>query len=68
MPVSRNRANFEPRQRWGSDPDHDNASRHEHERHHRVHSNAERAMISIIANRMHMRHLSNGQKRQQDEA
>lgn len=68
MPVSTNRASLKLRVRCGSDPDHDNAGCHDHERHDRVHYNAERAMISISTDRMHMRHLGHGQERQQDEA
>jgi hypothetical protein len=68
MPVPRNRANFKQRQGWGSEPDHDNANSHDHERHDRVHRNAERAMISITADPMHMRHLGHSKKREEDEA
>jgi hypothetical protein len=68
MPISTNRTNFKRRLRCRSEPDHDNADCHDHERHDRVNYNAERAMISITADRMHMRHLGHGQKRQQDQA
>jgi hypothetical protein len=60
VPVSTNRANFKRRQRRGSDPDHDNASCHDHERHDRVHHDAELAMIGVTPNRMHMRYLGDG--------
>jgi hypothetical protein len=68
MPISTNRANFKRRWRRGCDPDRENANCHDHERHNRVHHNAERAMIGITADRMHVRNLGDGQKRQQDEA
>jgi hypothetical protein len=68
MPISTNRANFKRRLRGGSEPDHDNAGCHDRERHHRVHYNAERTMISITADSMHMRHLGHGQKREQNQA
>ncbi len=68
MPVPDDCAGLADRGRRGSDPDQDNLSRGDRKRHHRVHHDAERTMIDVTADRVHMRHLGHGQKRQQEEA
>jgi len=68
MPVPTNRANFKVRQRRGPDPDQANRDPHDQKGHHRVHRDAELAMIGVTPNRVHMGYLGNGQIRQQNEA
>ena len=64
MPVSDDRASLAHRGRCDSDPDQENLSHGDCERHHRVHHDAQRTMIGVAANRMHVRHLGHGQNRQ----
>lgn len=62
MPGSRNRADFTPHQRCGSDSDNENPNDEHHKGQYRVHRNAKLAMIGVICNRMHMRCLGDGKK------
>ena len=64
MPVSTSGANFKSHRCCRSDPDNDNASCHDHERHDRVHHDAELAMIGVTPNRVPMCYLGDGQKGQ----
>jgi hypothetical protein len=60
MPVSGDRVSSAQRGRRGSDPDKEDASDEQHERHYRVHHDAKLAMIGVTPNRMHMRYLGDG--------
>jgi hypothetical protein len=67
MPVADNRARLG--NRCGTPhSDQDNRSRHHRNRRSRVHRNAQRAMVGVALQWMHVRHLDHGQKRQQGQA
>jgi hypothetical protein len=68
MPVSDDRASFEQYKRGGPNPDQNDSGQYGGARNYRVHQNAYRAMVCIACNRMHMRHLDQNEKCQQDEA
>jgi hypothetical protein len=67
MPVTDDRARLDNRRR-SPHPDQDNRSRHHRNRRCRVHGDAQRTMVRIPVQRMHMRHLDHGQKRKQGQA
>jgi hypothetical protein len=67
MPVADIRARLNNR-RGSSHFDQDNRSRHHRNRRSRVHRDAQRAMVGIPVQRMHVRHLDHGQQRQQGQA
>jgi hypothetical protein len=66
MPVADDRARFNNR-RVAPYDDQDDRCRHRRNRRRRVHSDAQRAMIGIPVQRVHMRHLDHGQQGQQDQ-
>ena len=68
MPVSGDRANFKNHWRRGFDSNQDNHDQHNHDGHDRMHHDAYCAMVGIAVRCMDVRHLDNGQKRQQDKA
>jgi hypothetical protein len=68
MPEPGDCANFNDYRRRSSNPDQDNRDQHDNEGHDRVHHHAQRAMVGIAVGRVDVRHLDNGQKRQQDQA
>jgi hypothetical protein len=54
--------------RWGPHSDQDDRGRHHRNRRGRVHCDAQRAMVGITVQRVHMRHLDHGQQGQQGQA
>lgn len=68
MPVSDDRAGFEQYKPGGPNPDQNDSGQYGWARNYRVHQNAYWAMIGIACNRMHMHHLDQNEKCQQDEA
>jgi hypothetical protein len=68
MPVSDDRASFEQYKRRSPNPDQNDSGQYGWDRNYRVHQNAYRAMVGIACNRMHVRHLGQNEKCQQDEA
>jgi hypothetical protein len=60
MPIPGDRASLTQHGRCGSDPDKKDPSDEHHERHYRVHHDAELAMIGVTPNRMHVRYLGDG--------
>jgi hypothetical protein len=67
-PISGDRVRPPQHVRRGSDPDKEDFCDEHHKRHYRVHHDAELAMVGVTPNRMHMRYLGDGEKRQQDKA
>jgi hypothetical protein len=67
MPVTDNCAGLGNRRR-ASHSDQYHRDRHHRNRRSRVHRNAQRAMVRIALQRMHVRHLGHGQQRQQGQA
>jgi hypothetical protein len=67
-PVSGDRMSLVQYGRRSSEPDKEDSGDEHHERHYRVHHNAELAMIGVTPNRVYMRYLGDCQKRQQDKA
>jgi hypothetical protein len=67
MPVADNRARLDNRRR-APHFDQDNRSRHHRNRRSGVHRDAQRTMVGIPVQRMHVRHLDHRQQRQQGQA
>ena len=53
--------------RGSPDPDHNHYCRGNRNRRCRLHRDAQRAVVGILVDRMHMRYLDHGQQRQQDK-
>lgn len=68
MPVSGDRADFKKTRRQNFDPHQNNRDQHDHDRHNRVHRDAQRAVVCIASGRMDVHYLDHGQKREQDHA
>jgi hypothetical protein len=68
MPVSNERASFEQYKREGSNLNQNDFGQYRWARTYRVHQNAYGAMVGVARDRMHMRHLGQDEKRQQDDA
>ncbi len=66
MPVTRNCARFKYRRSTFYLHQHHNGCRHRHRRR-SVHHNAKRAMVGIGFQLVHVRHLRDGQERQQNQ-
>jgi hypothetical protein len=60
MPVSGDLARLAQHGRRGSDSDEEDRSDEKNEWHRRVHHDAKLAMIGVITNRVHVRHLGDG--------
>ena len=68
MPVSGDRTDFKVTLRQNFDPDQDDHDQHDHDGHNRVHRDAQRAVVGIAIRRMDVYNLSDGQKRNQNQA
>lgn len=68
MPEPGNRSNFKNRWRRGFDPDQDYHDQHDHDWDNRAHRNAQIATVCIALARMNVRHLSHGEKCEQNQA
>ena len=66
MPVADDRARLDNR-RGAPHSDQDDCCCHHRNRHSRVHGNAQRAMVGIALQRVHVRHLDHGQQCQQNQ-
>jgi len=67
MPVAGDGARFDNR-RWRPHTDQNDRCRHHRNRRRRVHCDAQRAMVGIALQGMHVRHLDQDQKHQQGQA
>ena len=67
VPVPNDRAGLNNGRR-SSGLHHDHKRSDYRDRSRRLHCNAQRAMVGIVGDRMHVRHLDHGQQRQQDQA
>jgi hypothetical protein len=68
IPASGDDANVKWNRRSNSDPDQDYRDQHDHDRHDRVHRNAQCAMVGIVIGRMDVRYLGDCKQREQDQA
>jgi len=66
VPMADNGARFNQR-RGGAEADQDNHGREDRNRRGGVHGDAQRTMVGIAIERMHVRHLDHGQQRQQGQ-
>jgi hypothetical protein len=66
MPVANHRARFGER-RLASDTNQDDCGRGNRNRHRRMHGNAQRAVVGVALQRVHMRHLDDGEQSQQGQ-